>query len=365
MQPEIYERERSLPKPVLIDPLKDARWDPFVDAHPYGTLYHNSSWLRVIRLSYRQLEPLAFILEDNHSRIASALPFCLIKSRLTGNRVVSLPFTSYCDPLVSGKEDFSLLLDAVLSKVTPSGPYGYYELRVLRAVDEVGDARLKKHSYHKLHLLDLSEGFEKVKASFHKDCIRKSIRKAVRSGITIRLAESEDDLKTYHTVHGLTRRKLGLPIQPYEFFKNMWQIMGPPKSFALLIAELQNRIIGGLIIFKYRDTVSMEHIGTDERYLLLRPNHLLYSAAIELACNEGFLTADFGKTTPDNIGLLDFKRRWGTKMYDVPYLYYPEIQGIMAMEETNRKYKLVVGIGRHMPFPLSRALGAVLYRHMG
>lgn len=351
-------------RPGLIDPLSDVRWDPFVISHRYGNIYHHSSWLRVMRRTYGQLQPLALVLEDGE-RIRSALPFCIVNSRLTGNRIVSLPFTSYCDPLVSCETDFSCLLDGILERVSPSGPSRYYELRVLHAGDLVKDDRLKVHRYYKIHLLDLHNGFEKAKASFHKDCVRKSVRKAIKSGITVRAATSEEDLKAYYIFHGRTRRKLGLPIQPYDFFRNMWQIMGPPNYFTLFVAELEGRVIGGLIVFKFRDTVSMEHIGTDTAHLLLRPNHLLYWKAIEMACAEGYVCADFGKTAPDNQGLLDFKRRWGADVYAVPYFYYPEIRGIMALEQTNRKYRSFVCVGKYMPFVLARSLGSLVYRHMG
>ncbi len=351
-------------RPSLIDPLSDVRWDPFVSSHPYGTIYHHSDWLRVIQLTYGQIEPLALVLEEG-GRITSALVFCIVRSRLTGNRIVSLPFTSYCDPLVSCTADFSRLLDGILEHVSPMGPSRYYELRALHAVDHIKDDRLKAHHYYKIHLLDLGIGFDKVQASFHRDCIRKSVRKAMRSGIIVRAAETEQDLKAYYFFHGRSRRKLGLPIQPYNFFRNMWQIMAPSDHFALLLAELEGEIIGGLIVFKFRTTVSMEHIGTDTAHLLLRPNHLLYWKAIEMACDEGYLCADFGKTTPDNQGLLDFKRRWGAEMYEVPYFYYPRVRGITALEQTNHKYRSFAYIGRHIPLVLARPLGSLVYRHMG
>jgi lipid II:glycine glycyltransferase (peptidoglycan interpeptide bridge formation enzyme) len=75
---------------------------------------------------------------------------------------------------------------------------------------------------HKNHLLDLDGGIEKVQAGFHRSCTRKSIRKAIKSGITVREGSTEEDLKLFFHLHGETRKRLGLPIQPYRLFHNMW-----------------------------------------------------------------------------------------------------------------------------------------------
>jgi hypothetical protein len=374
---------------TLIDPLDDSRWDPFVSAHRYGSIYQHSSWLKVINCTYRHVQPMAVVLEDRKSDLMAGLPFCVVHSRVMGNRIVSLPFTSYCDPLISREGDLSRLLDGAIDQVKSTGscdnggsdrplqaqsPWGhplnnrsahYFELRVFRSKDEILDPRLKMNSYHKLHLLDLRPGLESLRRAFHKDCIRKSIRKATRSGITVRVAASERDLKKYYLIHGRTRKRLGLPIQPYSLFRNMWEIMVPLGSFGLLLAELNGEIIGGLILFKFRDTVTLEHIGSNDEHLLLRPNHILYAKAIEMACAEGYLYADFGKTSPENQGLLDFKRRWGAVMYDAPYFYYPEVRGIMSLNEKNALYRTLVSVGKHIPFSVSRALGSMVYRHMG
>ncbi|OPY67916.1 MAG: FemAB family protein [Syntrophorhabdaceae bacterium PtaU1.Bin034] len=304
-------------------------------------------------------------MEDAQSRIISALPFCIVRSPFTGNRIVSLPFTSYCDPLVSSPEEFPDLLGGLIDLMGSVGPARYYELRVFGGAENIDDDRLKKHSYHKIHVLDLRQGFESLRKSFHRDCIKKSVRKAERSGIIIRDGASEQDLKSYYLHHAQTRKRLGLPIQPYSFFRNMWDIMKPPGYFSLFMAELEGKVIGGLIVFRFRDTLSLEHIGTDLGHLLLRPNHLLYFKAIETACAEGLSYADFGKTTADNQGLLDFKRRWGATQYDVTYFYYPHVKGMMALEDTSAKHKFFVNIGKRMPLVFARGLGRIAYRHMG
>lgn len=348
----------------LIDPLGDVRWDKFVNNHTYGSIYQHSSWMKVISLTYKQSEPSCFVLEDKNQNIKAALPCFVIKSKFMGTRIVSLPFTSYSDPLVCDKKDLRKLLDQVINKLENISA-SFYELRCFKNLDLIDDERLKIHNYHKIHILNIEDGFEKVKKFFHKDCIVRSVRKAVKCKITVRQSCSEQDLKEFFQIHAITRKRQGLPIQPYEFFKKMWEIMYPKGYFTLLLAELNRRIIAGIVIFKFKDTVSFEHGASNPKYLAVRPNHLILWKAIEMACSEGYRYFDFGKTPPENKGLLNFKRRWGAKMYDLPYLYYPEVKGIMSLEQSDIKHKLLLKLGKHMPLSLAKLLGRTAYHHLG
>lgn len=348
----------------IIDPLSDARWDSFVTNHQHGTIYQHSCWIRVIARTHDHVRPLCFIIEDESCNIRSAIPCFIVKSGLTGTRIVSLPFSSYCDPLVADEGDLTRLLDRMIVELG-SIPASYYELRAFRRVDLLKESRLKPHSSHKIHILDISGGFENVKQGFHRDCIVRSVKKAERCGVTVRQGCSEEDLKRFYAIHARTRKHQGFPIQPYRFFKNMWEMLYPQGYFTVLLAELDEKPIAGIVLFKFRDTVSFEHGASIAKYLSVRPNHLALWAGIEMACCEGYQYFDFGKTTSDNKGLLEFKTRWGAKMYDLPYFYYPEIKGAMSLELNDLKYRLFRAVQRHMPLSLAKTIGKMAYRHLG
>ncbi len=348
----------------IIDPLSDIRWDAFVENHHYGTIYQHSSWMKVLALSYEHAKPLCFTIEDKEGNIRAAIPCFIVKSKLTGTRIVSLPFSSYCDPLVNDREDLVKLLDRIIKEAEDISA-SYYELRAFKNQDLIGNNLLKPHNYHKTHVLDITDGFEKTKKSFHKKSIVSSVTKSLRSIVIIKVGCSEKDLKKYYSLHAMTRRQLGFPIQPYRFFKKMWDLMYPKGYFTLLLAEFNQRTIAGAIFFKYKDTVSFEHSASVQKYLGLRPNNLILWKAIEMACSEGYHYFDFGKTTPENKGLLDFKSRWGAKMYDVPYFYYPQVKGMMSLEQNDLKHKLLRSMGKHMPLPLAKIMGRLAYRHLG
>jgi len=348
----------------LVNMLDDARWDPFVESHPHGTIYHHSSWLRVIALTYKHATPLGFVLEDEKNNIRAAIPCFIVKSKLTGTRIVSLPFTPYCDPLVDNKKDFAKLLDEIIYKLDNISA-SYYELRVLKCLEIVSRGRLECHNYHKTQIVDLQGGFEKVRKAFRKGSIVSTVNKALKCQVKIREALSEQDLKKFYFIHGITRKQHGFPIQPYRLFQNMWEILRPLGYFTLLLAELNKTAIGGIVLFKFKDIVSVEHAGSFPKYLSSRPNHLLWWKAIEMACSEGYRYCDFGKTPIDNKGLLDFKRRWGAKMYDLPYFYYPKVMGTMSLEQKDFRHRLLRSIGKYTPLPAAKIIGKIAYHHLG
>jgi lipid II:glycine glycyltransferase (peptidoglycan interpeptide bridge formation enzyme) len=229
----------------------------------------------------------------------------------------------------------------------------------------IDDNKLKPHNYYKTHVLDVEGGFEKIKQAFHYDCIVRSVKKAIKTGVTVRQGSSEKDLKKFYFLHANTRKRQGFPIQPYRFFKNMWDIMYPPGYFMLFLAELNKKAVAGLIIFKFKDIISSEHGASMPKFLEARPNHILLFRAIEMACTEGYHYYDLGKTPPENKGLLDFKRRWGAKMYDLPYFYYPQARGMMSLEQSDLKYELLRSIGKHLPLPMAKIMGRFAYHHLG
>jgi len=334
-----------------------------VKSHPNSTIYQHSSWLKVLTLTYKHIQPLYFAIEDEKCNIQAALPCFLVKSKLMGTRIVSLPFSSYCDPIVDDKKDLIKLLDCIIREVENNFA-SYYELRAFKSQDLIDDGRLKSHNYHKIHILDIREGFEKVKRAFPKDIV-KSQKKAIKSGLTVRQGCSEQDLKNFYVMHVMTRRRQGFPIQPYTFLKNMWDVMYPQGYFTLLLAELNKKVIAGHILFKFKDTVSSEIGAYFPKYLAVKPNHLLFWASIALACSEGYHYFDFGKSPHDHKGLLDFKRRWGAKMYDLPYFYYPQVRGMMSLEQNDLKHELLRFAGKRLPLPLAKIMGRLAYRHLG
>src|ERR1700690_2299185 len=92
-----------------IDPTKDARWAELVERHPRASIFHTVGWLKALRKTYGY-EPVAFTTSPPTGHLENGLVFCRINSWLTGRRLVSLPFSDHCEPLVSNRDELNLLI---------------------------------------------------------------------------------------------------------------------------------------------------------------------------------------------------------------------------------------------------------------
>src|SRR6266540_295804 len=180
----------------VINPANDTRWDEFVDLHPDGSIYHHSAWRQVL-LSTFAYDPFYVALENSATgRLEGILPFMLVKSRITGKRVVSLPFTSYCPMLVPGPR-----LEEIIHFILGECPgIDYLELKLPENLENA-PAILKKQPGYMTHILDLQAGPEQLFKSFHNTSIRQRIKRAEKSQIQLRMVEKEEDLKEFYDLH--------------------------------------------------------------------------------------------------------------------------------------------------------------------
>src|SRR5579862_1850194 len=117
-------------KPITVyefDPLHDERWEKYILRNPESSVFHSAAWLTALKTTYGY-EPVVFTTDSpNAVDLSNGMIFCQVKSWLTGNRLVSLPFSDHCQPLACGGE-----LDAILTSAharQKSGNSKYIELR--------------------------------------------------------------------------------------------------------------------------------------------------------------------------------------------------------------------------------------------
>ena len=55
---------------------------------------------------------------------------CEVRSRLTGNRLVSIPFSDHCEPLINDLDELELFVASLAERVEKSG-WKYFELHLI------------------------------------------------------------------------------------------------------------------------------------------------------------------------------------------------------------------------------------------
>ena len=340
----------------LLTSRDEQKWQKFIQNSKDSTIYHTLEWKQVLEETYNY-KPYYFIAKENN-KIQGILPSFQIKSFITGNRLVSLPFSYLGGPIATSDEVMEKLINTAKNKTNELN-CKYLELRVRDEMPELG---LFKSDYYIDFSLELSST-EYTWKKLH-DSTRRATKKAMRSGVEIVTANMIDDIRIFHKLEIKTRKKHGLPVRPLRFFEGIWQGMNPNLA-RLLLAKFNDEVIAGIILFTFKDTVTYTYGVSDEKYLSYRPNNLLLWNAIEFGCNNGYDHLDLGRTSPDERGLVDFKRRWGARGYILPYYYYPEIPNLTSSNRTDRRYRLLTGFWRKMPSSISKTLGPMVLKRLG
>jgi len=354
-------------KLITIDPIKDPRWDNFVEQHPYGWICHLSGWKYLLEQSFKHMKGhYLAIFDDSDENILAALPFFEVRSWLTGNRMVSIPFATLSDPLVSTREDMERLLGAAIN-LSNKLDTSYIEIRTLYADTTVLNQRFAGDLFYKHHYLRIDKDPEEIKKTFHYKAVRYEINKAKKSGLTLKTANTESDLRGFYDLYIKTRKRLGLPPHPYLFLETLWKTFFPLNMIEILFAMLEDRIVGAQIYFKFKDRVSMEYEVWDRDFKGTSPNHYLIWEAIKKANVQGYHIFDFGRTSPENLALMNFKKRWGTQIVDLPQFFHPKEAHLAKgyYHDNSVAHRLMGKICKNSPNFALKLIGNFCYHHLG
>ena len=193
---------------------------------------------------------------------------------------------------------------------------------------------------------------------------RRGIRKAERAGVSVRRAAGDADFRAFYRLQQQTRRRHGLPPQPYRFFEQVRRHCIDSEKGLLLLAEWSGAVVAGALFLLGRSCAVFKFGASDHRCWEARPNHLLMWRGL-LACRaSGSKVLTFGRTDCKQEGLRRFKRGWGGVEYLIAYQRFDLGNGALPPVRTGDRAWMKYLFGA-LPAPAARAVGTLAYRHMG
>jgi len=342
--------------------LAESSWDALVEQQLKGSFYYNQAWLELITQIYGY-SVIPLTTRNTSGEITGFLPLCFMQSPLTGRRLVALPFSDYCPLLAVNETSANDLIDQAI-RLAHEKRVRYLELRT--GVNNVLDERpeLARGDLYVRWLMPLDADPDFVWSRLRKS-IQQKVRKSRRFGVQVFKAENREHMAQYYQLHLRTRMKHGMPAQPQRFFFGLWDAFASSDAIQLLLAEYEGNVIAGMIFQLSATTIVYAYGASDERYLHLAPNNLLLWTAIAWGCTHGFQMLDFGRTSCDNEGLMEFKRRWSAIEEPLPYYYYPQMAGLTSTSESSWKFRLLTSSWKRLPLQVAGPLGGYLYKHLG
>ncbi|MBE3560609.1 MAG: GNAT family N-acetyltransferase [Ktedonobacteraceae bacterium] len=343
--------------------LPDASWHTLIKEQVKETFHYDQRWFELITKLYGY-RVIQLTTTDAQGQITGFLPLCSISSVVTGRRLVALPFSDHCPLLATDEKSSQDLIDQAI-RLAQQQKVKYLELRAGINDSLAARSDLIASDLYTNWSLPLQPRSEDMWAALRKP-VQQQVKKSRKLGVQIRVAQKREDMLLYHRLHLQTRtRKHGMPAQAQDYFLKLWDYFAADGAIRLLLAEHQGTPIAGIILLISGTTIHYAYGASDEAYLHLAPNNLLFWIAIEWGCNQGYRTFDFGRTARDNQGLMEFKRRWGAIQEPLPYYYYPHAAGLAATSETSWKYRLLTNTWKKLPLAITGPLGGYLYRHLG
>jgi CelD/BcsL family acetyltransferase involved in cellulose biosynthesis len=346
------------PKTVFeIDPLRDPRWQTFVKWNADSSAFHRVEWLRALQSCYGYV-PRALTSTPPGSPLENALLFCEVRSSLTGNRLVSLPFSDHCEPLVNHPKELDALLSAAAERVEAKR-WKYFEIRPLLRVPSSQTGLAVSETFY-FHRLDLRPSDQILFKRFHKDSVQRKIRRAEREGLHCEEGLSEKLLRCFYKLLVMTRRRQGLPPQPLKWFQSLIACMG--SKVKIRVAFKGEIPVTAILTISHKRTLIYKYGCSDHRFHNLGGMALLFWNAIQDAKANGMEDLDMGRTGTEHTGLAIFKERWGAERSTVNYWRCP-VHAAQAKSDRLIKYA-----NRFLPLAPNASLemlGRLLYRHIG
>ena len=343
-------------------------WEPFnykdelsfIENFENASIFQHPAWLSVISKSYgldvKVIKDKNIIDGQNPSisipDFCGGIPF-VVKKQGGNVRLISLPFSDHSSLLNSRK-----INQVILGEIIKQYPDIKIEIR-----DNYSGNGFESKLVGYKHSLELTNSEEDIFSSFKKTQVQQRIKKALRDELKATIETDYESILQFYRLHLLTRKKLGVPIQPKKFFYYFWNEIVKPGLGYMVMISLKGKIISSGIFAGYNNIMTYKFSASDPEYLNYRPNNLMLWTAIREAKRRGYEILDFGRTDLDTEGLRNFKLGWGTKEEELYYSYYPKAPDASKFEFL--KNKIVSPIIQKSPKFVCRLSGEVFYKYFG
>jgi Acetyltransferase (GNAT) domain len=340
-----------------IDPLQDLRWARLVGEDPRASVFHSTKWLGALQTVY-DYKPVVITTCGPEGPLTNGIVFCRIHSWLTGNRIVSLPFSDHCEPLVGNVDELSQLL-AHMRRYVESGKWRYAEMRPMWLHSDVETAFGESTGYL-FHRLDLRASAQQLFRNFHKDCVQRKIRRAEKEKLEYREGVSEELLQQFYSLLVMTRRRQYLPPQPIRWFRSLMAEF--EKDLKIRVASKDGLPIASILTLSHKKSMVYKYGCSDAAFNRLGGTALLFWKTIQQSQESGIEEFDLGRTDKDNVGLSAFKEHWGAERLQLHYWTYPHAPNRPVASWKKALAGIVVTASPDLAL---KTVGKMLYRHAG
>ncbi len=283
------------------NPLGTQQWQHAIEGLD-GELFLSSRWLRVLVDTFElPLDGIGYWSDD---QLVTGVPYSHI-SDIRGDRIVVGPFSDFVLPPNMDVAKWTALADELTSRSVP--------VSLMTAIDSpvADDDRFKVSSTALRQVIALDGTLEDLSSRF-SSMPKRMVKRSKQSDLEFGIAQSTDELREFFELHlGVRRHKYGLLCQPYELFERLWDEYVANGGGALVIGRHEGRVVGGCLLLTVGDVACYKYAASDPDFRREGVNHRVVYEAMRYGIDAGCSHLDLGRSSSDQPGLIDFKRRFG------------------------------------------------------
>lgn len=330
-----------------------AAWDNFLETTQGTNFYQTYGWRAINRDHFGHETRYLLARSVPGGEIRGILPLVMIRSRLFGNILSSMPFVNFGGLAAPDTGVRKALLERAVS-LTRELNADYAELRLLEPLD--GDLPTAQHKVSMTIELDADpDRLWQAFTSKH----RTNIRRVYKNEIEVRHGGSEL-LDEFYNLLSLSWRRLGTPIYAKRYFADILERF--PGQTQIFVAYQQATPIATAFNGYFKDTVEGMWAGTSPDHQKLQPNYVLYWEMIKHACENGYRHFHLGRSTVDS-NAEQFKKKWNASAHQLYWQYIlNRSREIPQLNVNNPKFKVAIALWQRLPLPATQLLGPWLAR---
>ncbi len=216
-------------------------------------------------------------------------------------------------------------------------------------------------SYYR-HQLNLARPETELFAGL-EGSVRRGIRKAEAACVRVEWGNQPRSVRDFYHLHCVTRRRHGLPPQPFRFFENIGRHLLETGHGLVFTASVDQRPIAAAVFLRQGGRATYKFGASDYGFQELRANPLLMWRAIQWYAAAGCTSLHFGRTSLANAGLRRFKRSFGAVEDQITYARF-DYAANRFVASADRAHSRLNQVFQRLPLPLLRWLGSALYPHL-
>ena len=338
----------------MADVRDEARIDRYVIISDITNTYHDVRWGRIAEGCFGH-KYYVLLSENADGVIDGILPFVHIKSWSFGNFMVSMPYFNYGGVCANDESTQERLIDEAV-RMAKDLKVQHIEFR-----QEVSLNNGFPEKTHKVSMrLRLPDSPDELLKSFPSK-LRSQIKVPQKAGLTVRIGRMEE-LESFYTVFSRNMRDLGTPVYPMKFFRSILEAF--PENTWIGSVYAGNVPVASGFLAGFKNRIEIPWASSVRSYNRFSPNMLLYWSCLKFACEQGYGTFDFGRSTAEE-STYKFKEQWGAAPSPMIWSYWVHDEAkIPDLTTRNPKYQLAIGIWKRLPLPVTQMLGPRIVKNI-